>query len=221
MYGNILLCVYLIKDKTCIIYQNDYKDFTMVLDNLLSFSFYLIAIIGFGLVYRENQTLKNKLEQSSEEFTQLQQHHDKLQKEFEALEKVDQKQRFDIKNLKAFKTEAARLRLLLQKVKDAYISGKSTGNIQSCAVTDDMDKMLHEEVKLLKEQEEILKQEEAILQQDNKLLEEENQLLTKELVNLKKQIQHLREANKQIPKYLETIDKLNKDLSSLIEDAKK
>lgn len=184
---------------------------------MLDVVFYFIAIVALVLVFKENIKYKNLNETLSFELNELQTKYKLLSNEFEKLEKIDTKQRYDINNLKVFKTEAARLRLLLKKVKDAYANGKLEGTIdQSKDIKYDMDKLLKDEVHLLKEQEDILKEEERILSQNNALLQEENELQTKEINNLKKQISELRLENKKIPKYIETINELNDEVSKLI-----
>jgi len=185
---------------------------------MLDVIFYIIAVVALVLVFKENIKYKNLTESLTLELDDIKHKYKLLSNEFDKLEKVDIKQRYDINNLKAFKTEAARLRLLLKKVKDAYANGKlEERSLQENSIKYDMDKLLKDEVHLLKEQEDILKEEERLLSSDNSLLQEENELLTKEVDNLKKQISELRVANKKIPKYIETINELNDEVSKLIE----
>ncbi|MBD3841690.1 MAG: hypothetical protein IE909_07375 [Campylobacterales bacterium] len=188
----------------------------MIWDVFLDLILYVVAVIGFIIVYKENLNLKKSLQLQNKEFDELSKQHKTLQKEFEELQKVDIKQRYDIKNLKAFKTEAARLRLLLQKVKDAYIQGRDNQHQTPLNSINEMEKLLKEEVKLLKDQEEILKQEEQMLLNDNKLLQQNNEILHKEIANLKEQVKYLRDANQKIPNYLATIDKLTREIDAIV-----
>lgn len=188
----------------------------MLSEQVIDVVLYVVAIIGFAVVYRENKKLQKELESKTSKYNDLQKRNKQLETRCEELEKVDTKQRYDIKNLRAFKTEAARLRLLVQKIKDSYTQGDLSSLQNSTNVKTELDTLLKEEVKLLKEQEKILKQEETSLLKDNKLLESENNELSKQIQILKQQIINLKSTNKEIPKYLKEIEDLKKEIETTI-----